>query len=71
MRSHRPVPENPGMPLRDPRDRSTLGPLPTDAAPAPLPPKPAPKPARDPSPDNKPRPKVAPTSGPAPDRSKS
>ena len=29
----RPAPENPGVPLRDPRDRSTLGPLSMDPAP--------------------------------------
>ena len=65
--THRPVPENPGMPLRDPRDRSTLGPLPPDAALPSQPPRPAPKPVRDPSPDSRPRPKVAPP--PAPERS--
>ena len=51
MVSKRSRPENIGIPLRDPRDRSTFGPLSSDVPRLPPEEKPRPKPRRDPSPD--------------------
>jgi hypothetical protein len=45
-----PAPENPGVPLRDPRDRQLLGPLSSDAPRLHPDPKPPLKPSHDPSP---------------------
>jgi len=50
MLPKKPAP-NPGIPLRDPRDRSMFGPLSPDAAPFPPDVKPPRSPRRDPSPD--------------------
>jgi len=60
------MPDNPGVPLRDPRDRATLGPLSVDPVAAPPkvppahPPPPPPPGTRQPSKEARRLPKVAP-----------
>jgi hypothetical protein len=51
MQPKKPTTPNPGIPLRDPRDRSMFGPLPPDAPPLPPEPKPPRRARRDSSPD--------------------
>jgi hypothetical protein len=63
------APENPGVPLRDPRDRSMLGPLSSDAPPFPPELKPLkPRPAPLPDTTNRTKPASVPPADPQPPR---